>query len=558
MTVEQGKTYIGIIQDNEDPTKSGRCRVRVIGIFDDIPVADIPWASPWKDLNGNGFNLPEIGKAVTVVFDSGNIYKPEYIYSEFYNINLEKKLKSLSGKNYTSMKSVLFDHKVQIYVNDQEGLKLDYKFNNINITEDEVNINLKDNFGKINIGDAHPDQQSILGTNFLNWFDKFIMVLMGSQGPTYLQTIPPATPTLPSPSLIKICQEYQVLKDPKFLSHNIYMNDNEAITSIKNDTSRDVNLRINDPQVGDNIKTTVESLKTEAKSDPVDPPKDGNGTESPVATNPDGTAGSLSPSGGEVTSAGGGVTSVGESAATLPTPKPPTPEVNTNVDKIISVMRKKKDNKGKFYELVEKPYYINLVGIRNQYEGEKYSNKFKDRMWAIWKDDAGKWQSQNWPISTIPGLYHGKNPKQTMKEWCISIKPKTGKPQRAEGLGILVPAQYLNVYSLVESSAPGYSMKSSPYFVTPESSQYTYRDQNWGSDIITFSNKSTATKRLVTASMYIHRGFPGGANVDTWSEGCQVFSKDSDYKQLIDLARYHIKKHQNKFNYTLLEGKEVA
>ena len=557
MKVEQGKTYIGIIQNNEDPNKNGRCKVRVIGVFDDMPVADIPWASPWKDLNGNGFNLPEIGKAVTVIFDSGNIYKPEYIYSEFYNINLEKKLKSLSGKNYTSMKSVLFDHKSQIYVNDQEGLKLDYKFNNINITEDEINLNLKDNFGKINIGDAHPDQQSILGTNFLNWFDKFIMVLMGSNGPTYLQTLPPATPTLPSPALIKICQEYQVLKDPKFLSQNIYMNDNEAITSIKNDTARDANLRINDPQVGDNIKTTVQTLKTEPKADPIATPKDGNGTETPQATNSDGTAGSLSPSGGSdpVT----GASAATESPESLPkTPLPPTPEVNTNVDKILTAMRKKKNSKGEFYKIVETPYYINLVGIRNQYEGEKYSNKFKDRMWAIWKDKAGKWQSQNWAISTIPGLYHGFKPKQTMKEWCISIKPKTGKPQRAEGLGILVPAQYLDLYSLVESSTPGYSMTSSPYFVTPPSSQYTYRDQNWGSDIITFSNKSTATKRLVTAAMYIHRGFPGGINVDTWSEGCQVFSKDSDYKQLLDLARYHKEKHGNKFNYTLLEGRDVV
>ena len=69
MNVEQGKTYVGIIQNNEDPTKAGRCKVRVIGVFDDIPVDDIPWASPWKDLNGNGFNLPEIGKAVTVIFD---------------------------------------------------------------------------------------------------------------------------------------------------------------------------------------------------------------------------------------------------------------------------------------------------------------------------------------------------------------------------------------------------------------------------------------------------------------------------------------------------------
>jgi len=533
MNVEQGKTYIGIIQNNEDPTKAGRCKVRVIGVFDDIPVADIPWASPWKDLNGNGFNLPEIGKAVTVVFDSGNIYKPEYIYSEFYNVNLEKKLKSLSGTNYTSMKSVLFDHKSQIYVNDEEGLKIDYKFNNINITTDEINLNLKDNFGKINIGDAHPDQQSILGTNFLNWFDKFIMVLMNSQGPAYLQTLPPSTPTIPSPSLIKICQEYQVLKDPKFLSQNIYMNDNEAITSIKNDTARDANLRINDPQVGDNIKTTVESLKTEAKSDPVDPPRDGNGTETPSAVNSDGTSGSLSPTDGV-------------SAESLPTPKPPTPEVNTNVDKIISTMKKKKNSKGNFYQLVEKPYYINLVGIRNQYEGQKYSNKFVDRMWAIWKDDAGKWQSQNWAISSIPGSKHGK---QTMKQWC-----KTNRPQ---GLGILVPAQYLNIYSLQEASSTGYSMKASPYFST-NAGQYTYRDRNFDSDIITFSNRSTATNSLVSAGMFIHRGFPSGVNVNNWSEGCQVFSKDSDYKQLIALARYHIKKHGNKFNYTLLEGREVA
>jgi hypothetical protein len=81
---------------------------------------------------------------------------------------------------------------------------------------------------------------------------------------------------------------------------------------------------------------------------------------------------------------------------------------------------------------------------------------------------------------------------------------------------------------------------------------------HFDSDIITFSNRSTATNSLVSAGMFIHRGFPSGVNVNNWSEGCQVFSKDSDYKQLIALARYHIKKHGNKFNYTLLEGREVA
>ena len=117
-------TYVGIVEENIDPKKLGRCRIRVIDVFDDIPLEDIPWATPWKDLNGNSFNLPEKGKVVTVIFDSGNIYKPEFIYSEHYNVNLESKLSKLSEGDYKSMKSVIFDHKTQIYVNDKEGLKI--------------------------------------------------------------------------------------------------------------------------------------------------------------------------------------------------------------------------------------------------------------------------------------------------------------------------------------------------------------------------------------------------------------------------------------------------
>jgi hypothetical protein len=152
MYVDSSRTYIGIVEENEDPKKLGRCRIRVIDIFDDIPKDDIPWATPWKDLNGNAFNLPEKGKIVTVIFDSGNIYKPEYIYADHYNINLEKKLSQLSGANYTSMKSLIFDHKTQIFVNDGEGLVIDHKMNQINITSNSIHLNLKDNNSSINLG----------------------------------------------------------------------------------------------------------------------------------------------------------------------------------------------------------------------------------------------------------------------------------------------------------------------------------------------------------------------------------------------------------------------
>ena len=82
------KTYAGVVEDNDDPKRLGRVKVRVFEVYHDIPTDDIPWASPWKDLNGEKFILPDKGKVVTVVFENGSLYKPEYIYSEHYNINL--------------------------------------------------------------------------------------------------------------------------------------------------------------------------------------------------------------------------------------------------------------------------------------------------------------------------------------------------------------------------------------------------------------------------------------------------------------------------------------
>ena len=42
------------------------------------------------------------------------------------NVNLENKLKKLSGKDYTSMKSIIFDHKTQIFVNDSVEFEVSF------------------------------------------------------------------------------------------------------------------------------------------------------------------------------------------------------------------------------------------------------------------------------------------------------------------------------------------------------------------------------------------------------------------------------------------------
>jgi len=518
MYIDGNVTYLGVVEDNKDPLKIGRVKIRVFNVFDEIDVKDIPWAAPWKDINGNSSNVPEIGKIITVVFDSGNIYKPEYIFAEHYNRNLEQKLKSLSDDNYLSMKALLFDHKTQIYVNDDEGLKIDYKFNNINLTDSTIDANLKDNRQKINLGDSSADQQAILGTNFMNWFDEFVDNLMGDMGGPYFGNM--GAPVTPNPALVAVLQKYQSLRDPKFLSKNVYLNDNGAINTVRQKTSSDKDLRPNNQKTGDDYKSTINIPKHEDKP-PLDyGPKYGTGDETPE------TQGSLSTDDGK-----------GTSGATV---SPPVGKASEDVLKIIKVMKKKG------YVVEEKDGYINIVGVRNQYEGQIYSNVFKDVMWAIWKNSEGNWESQKWAVSTLPGTeMHG----MTMKEWCAKNRPK--------GLGIMVPAQYKNIYQFREAELPEteYKMKARPYFASV-GNQQAYRDKHFDDDIIHFDNKENV--EVGNHGMFIHRGFPGGKKVKNWSEGCQVFSDENNYKALCDLARNHIKViGKNSFHYTLLLGTEL-
>ncbi len=253
--IDSNKTYVGVVEDNQDPNRIGRVKIRVMGIFDDIPLEDIPWAMPWKDLNGNEFNVPEIGKVVIVIFDDGNENNPEFIYSDHYNINLEEKLKSLSDEDYTSMKSIIFDHKTQIYVNDSEGLKIDHKYNNLNITNGGVDINLKDNNASLNLGDSTASQQAILGNHFLDWVGKFLEALQSGS------LMNQAGPAVPNPAMLKLIVEFNSLKDLNFLSHHVNIADNNKITTVNSEERED------DPQYGDTWTSTKEDNELTSKKE---------------------------------------------------------------------------------------------------------------------------------------------------------------------------------------------------------------------------------------------------------------------------------------------------
>ena len=75
-------SYVGIVVDNNDPEKLGRCRIRVYSVFGgDIPDDMLPWAIPEFNFVGSlkgSFIVPQIGATVKVVFERGEINLPKY------------------------------------------------------------------------------------------------------------------------------------------------------------------------------------------------------------------------------------------------------------------------------------------------------------------------------------------------------------------------------------------------------------------------------------------------------------------------------------------------
>jgi len=380
------KTYIGMVEDNNDPKKMGRCKIRVFDMFDgksdnknyDISVEDIPWAVPRRDVNGNQFNIPDKGKVVTVVFEDGNKNNPEYLCSDHYNVNLERKLEEISSEDYISMKALLFDHKTQIYVNESEGLKIDHKFNNINIRESSINLNIKDNFGKINIGSPNSTQRAILGDNFVNWFDEFLNILMGSKGGPFLGNL--LSPVVATPALMAQIQLYFSLKDPKILSKNVYIVDNDSVKvleKVDDVTFQGSPKRFYDPTIGDNWTSTIEEntlTKVEdAKFQPIEgattttfekPPVDAKEPVAPVDLVPEKT------------------------------------DHHPDIDVLLEMLRIKN------YKIFTRPYELNVVSIRNQAlkVGDKYTDEFVDTLYAFYKDDKDAWQLKKYVFSTMPGV----------------------------------------------------------------------------------------------------------------------------------------------------------
>jgi hypothetical protein len=180
------------------------------------------------------------------------------------------------------------------------------------------------------------------------------------------------------------------------------------------------------------------------------------------------------------------------------------------------------------YEVYEKPYELNIIGIRTD---SFVPNSFNDWIIVFYKDNNNNWVVNKYSATTDPGTYWLKN------------------PMASQGTAILKKGQYKNSYA-VGSHRGQYTalVQISPVTVI--------RDYDR-------DNKLSYDSMRSTTGLYginIHRAGSVGetGRVDKYSAGCQVFSDAGDFKEFIELAQKHKGLYGNKFTYTLLDERENA
>ncbi len=526
--VEANKTYVGVVEDNQDPEKMGRVKVRVMDVFDEIDVEDIPWAMSWKDLNGNQFNTPEKGKVVMVVFDQGNPDSPEFIYADHYNINLENKLKSLSDEDYASMKSLIFDHKTQIYVNDSEGLKIDYKYNNLNITEDGIDLNLKDNNLSLNLGDAGASQQAILGNHFIDWMDKFLITL---QSGAFFNA---GGPTAPLPGLIKSITEFKALKDLKFLSHHVNIVDNNKVTTVNSSKRED------EPQYGDKwVSTKEENNITELKDEEFKP-KPGPNEEfnKPVEDE------SISSIEDESVVNQNDIEDL-DNRADIGVDQNPTisenleENINENpkINKIIDFLESKN------YKVFKEKGILNIVAFRDKEDGI-VTNKFDEKLFVFYLKNESEWELKEYDITTVPGKLGVTSPELkdieilTLGQYvdqCVFNTPNSigSDSYKQYGKGLIFNQYAVNINN-----------QDNLYSYSPTAVIKNRTDIRYGMTEFPLGIFNRGKDLLGTSEI-----------LDSYSYGEQIFKSSNQFKEFLKICEEQ-EKIKKTFTYTLCNKSE--
>lgn len=137
------RDYIGFVIDPEDPERLGRCKIRVIGVYDQIEDEDLPWAFPHSlsvfsggDSKGAGnISIPKAGTAVRVNFLEDDIHSPQWSSIIHLNDTLRREL----AESYQGSHVIVYDEDedLKVWFTPANGMQIYYKDSSISINPDQ-------------------------------------------------------------------------------------------------------------------------------------------------------------------------------------------------------------------------------------------------------------------------------------------------------------------------------------------------------------------------------------------------------------------------------------
>jgi hypothetical protein len=180
--------------------------------------------------------------------------------------------------------------------------------------------------------------------------------------------------------------------------------------------------------------------------------------------------------------------------------------------------------RSKDYAINEKPYELNIVGVRN---AQSQPNKFDDSIFVFYKDDKNNWVEKEYPATTDTGMFYLLNPISNL------------------GSAMLKEGQYLNAYKQ--------GLHKGQYLALVQDKPVTtYRDYDRDAVFDIFTKETTGNYGI-----NIHKAGANSQDVNNWSAGCQVFQKSADFDEFMDMTTKHRNLYSNSFTYTLIDERAI-
>jgi hypothetical protein len=176
-------------------------------------------------------------------------------------------------------------------------------------------------------------------------------------------------------------------------------------------------------------------------------------------------------------------------------------------------------------------YNLNIVGVRNSNTNGVVTNKFDD-MITLTYEVGGVLKYHEFDATTDPGAHWEKN-----------LLSK-------DGVAILVPNQYRGSHTIGMHQGKYEALKQ-------QKPVKVYRDKN-------MDGKYDMLEENIQEGIFginIHKAgsrIEGSTQIDKWSAGCQVLSKESDFNKLMELAHKASALYGKSFTYTLIESKDIV